>query len=405
MAFTIVAGAALPVVKMTAWPARFVHATYIGTVAGRVAWDNASAKPATEDPEVRMRVNSFQTPSPEVDFPATKTCPACGGARRHVFRFKTNGCDILQCEECGLGRTETSRFDPAAYYTEDYFSGRHSDGYSDYLGAEPVLRREFARSVDFIRSYRRDGKLLELGAAYGFFLKEAARYFDVSGIELAADAAEHGRRAGFNVVQGMADEATLRQFGHVDVIVLFDVIEHLPDPRETLALCHRQLNPGGIIVITTGDFGSMVAKLAGVRWRLMTPPQHLWFFTQESMRRMSDGLGLSMEHVGHPWKIVPASLIVFQLRRMLALRPASAAGARGVGIPVNLFDAMRVVLRKAHDPRAHLHPTQAAPPVSPIVTRRGGTLSKAAHSCSSHTVGNPDGTCLAGARICGHSGL
>ena len=129
----------------------------------------------------------------------------------------------------------------------------------------------------------------------------------------------------------MADEANLRQIGHVDVIVLFDVIEHLPDPRETLALCYRQLNPGGIIVITTGDFGSMAAKLAGVRWRLMTPPQHLWFFTQESMRRMSAGLGLSMEHVDHPWKIVPASLIAFQLRRMLGNAPGQHGQRRSRG--------------------------------------------------------------------------
>jgi hypothetical protein len=51
--------------------------------------------------------------------------------------------------------------------------------------------------------------------------------------------------------------------------------------------------------------------------------------------------------VDHPWKIVPASLIAFQLRRMLGLRSASLASASRVGIPVNLFDAMRVVLRKA----------------------------------------------------------
>jgi SAM-dependent methyltransferase len=311
-------------------------------------------KHGTIDPVFEVKANSLQTPSLEIALPgaetpgaATRACPACGGARNHVLRFRTNGCDILQCESCGLGRTETSEFDPATYYTEDYFSGRHTDGYSDYLGAEPVLRREFAHSVDFIRTYRSSGKLLELGAAYGFFLMEAARHFDVAGIELAADAVEHGRRAGLNVVQGMADEATLRQFGHMDVIVLLDVIEHLPDPRETLALCHRQLNPGGIVVITTGDFGSPLARLAGVRWRLMTPPQHLWFFTQESMRRMSAGLGLSMEHVDHPWKIVPASLIAFQLRRMLGMRPTSTASAGRVGIPVNLFDAMRVVLRKA----------------------------------------------------------
>jgi SAM-dependent methyltransferase len=274
-------------------------------------------------------------------------CPACGRTTGHRVRFHANGCDILQCSNCGLGRTETSGFDPAAYYTEDYFSGRRADGYADYVGAEPVLRREFARSVDFIRTYRRDGKLLELGCAYGFFLMEAARHFDVTGIELAAEAAEHGQRAGLKVVQGTADEARLRQIGPVDVIVLFDVIEHLPEPRETLALCRRQLNPGGIMVITTGDFGSLVARLTGVKWRLMTPPQHLWFFTQESMRRLASSLGVTVEHVDHPWKIVPASLIAFQLRRMLGLRSASLASASRVGIPVNLFDAMRVVLRKA----------------------------------------------------------
>jgi SAM-dependent methyltransferase len=221
------------------------------------------------------------------------------------------------------------------------------DGYSDYLGAEPVLRREFARSVDFIRRYRDGGKLLELGCAYGFFLMEAARYFDVAGIELSAPTADHGRRAGLNVLQGVADAANLRRIGQVDVIVLFDVVEHLPQPRETLALCCQHLNPGGIVVITTGDFGSTVARSAGARWRLMTPPQHLWFFTQESMRRLSAGLGLAMEHVDHPWKIVPASLMVFQLGRMLGLRGKGVTAASRIGVPVNLFDAMRIVLRKA----------------------------------------------------------
>jgi SAM-dependent methyltransferase len=276
----------------------------------------------------------------------TRACPACGHTTDHLFRFRASGCDILQCSECGLGRTETFGFDPGAYYTEDYFSGGHADGYADYLGAEPVLRREFARTLDFIRKFRPNGKLLELGCAYGFFLTEAARHFEVAGIELAADAAEHGRRAGLHVLDGTADAATLQAVGPVDVIVLLDVIEHLPQPRETLELCRRQLNTGGIIVITTGDFGSPIAKLTGAKWRLMTPPQHLWFFTQESMRRLVDGLGLQLEHLDHPWKVVPASLIVFQLQRMLGMRPANMAYAGRLGIPVNLFDAMRVVLRK-----------------------------------------------------------
>jgi SAM-dependent methyltransferase len=149
------------------------------------------------------------------------------------------------------------------------------------------------------------------------------------------------------VLHGATDAAKLQRIGQLDVIVLFDVLEHLPQPRETLALCRDHLNPGGIIVITTGDFGSTAARLARARWRLMTPPQHLWFFTQESMRRLSTGLGLAVEHVDHPWKTVPVSLIIFQLRRMLGLQGEAITTASRVGVPVNLFDAMRVVLRKA----------------------------------------------------------
>jgi hypothetical protein len=79
----------------------------------------------------------------------------------------------------------------------------------------------------------------------------------------------------------------------------------------------------------------------------MTPPQHLWFFTQDSIRKLCSGIGLAVEHVDHPWKVVPASLIVFQLRRMLGWHGSSVPAVSRVGIPVNLYDAMRVVLRRS----------------------------------------------------------
>jgi 2-polyprenyl-3-methyl-5-hydroxy-6-metoxy-1,4-benzoquinol methylase len=274
-------------------------------------------------------------------------CPACSRTTAHRFLYAKNGCEILQCRDCDLGRAETpTGFDPSRYYTGDYFEGGHFDGYPDYAGTEQVLRREFARTVEFIRKYRPRGRLLDVGCAYGFFLQEAKPYFDVSGIELAEDAAAHARRSGLNVLTGVADEASLARLGAMDVIVLLDVIEHLSSPRDTLALCARHLNPGGIIVITTGDFGSPYARLAGAHWRLMTPPQHLWFFSRESIRRMAASVALEVERFDHPWKIVPLSLITFQLGRMLGRRAAGAPAASRVGLPVNLFDAMRIVLRK-----------------------------------------------------------
>jgi SAM-dependent methyltransferase len=271
-------------------------------------------------------------------------CPACGTVTAHRFLYAKNGCEILQCAVCGLGRSEAVTFDPSAYYTKGYFSGAEADGYADYVGAEPVLRREFARTVDFIRRHRPTGRLLEVGCAYGFFLQEAKQYFDVSGIELSNDAAAHCRRLGLPVATGIADPINLSPRSPYDVIVLLDVIEHLPQPHETLALLARHLAPGGLIVVTTGDFGSLAARALKSAWRLMTPPQHLWFFTAGSMERMAHGAGLAIAALDHPWKIVPLSLIAYHLGRMAGVRLQLPAASR-IGVPINLFDAMRVFLR------------------------------------------------------------
>jgi SAM-dependent methyltransferase len=274
-------------------------------------------------------------------------CPACARTTAHRKLYEKNSCDILQCIECGLGRAECHSFDVRSYYTEDYFSGGRPDGYADYLGSEPVLRREFARTVRFIRRLRDGGRLLEIGCAYGFFLDEAQCFYNVAGVEIADTAVASCRARGLPVIKGVAEESTLGELGLFDVIVLLDVIEHLPDPGSTLALCRQHLRPGGIIVISTGDFASFYARVFGRNWRLMTPPQHLWFFTPECMRRLSHSLGLQVEACDHPWKVVPLALIQFQMRRLLGASGITSWGfANSIGLPVNLFDAMRCVLRK-----------------------------------------------------------
>src|SRR5262249_26711157 len=78
-------------------------------------------------------------------------------------------------------------------------------------------------------------------------------HYEVAGIELAPDAAEFCRSRGLNVVTGVAADATLHRLGpSFDAVVLLDVIEHLQEPHETLALCATRLNPGGVVVLTTG---------------------------------------------------------------------------------------------------------------------------------------------------------
>src|SRR5215475_2515429 len=160
------------------------------------------------------------TPAPATAERLLRGCPACGRPTQHAPLYSIKNCAILRCATCGLGRTEAPAFEPERYYTDDYFTGQHADGYADYRGAEAVLRQEFARTVAYIRARRDGGRLLEVGCAYGFFLQEAKPHFDVCGIELAADAAAHARTAGLDVLTGIADEPTLASLGSFDVIVM-----------------------------------------------------------------------------------------------------------------------------------------------------------------------------------------
>ena len=273
-------------------------------------------------------------------------CIACAGT--HIAPvLEKNFCQVLRCSDCGLGRVvPPADFNPNNYYTEAYFQGGVSDGYADYTGSQEILRSEFRQTVrQILRLNCRRTRLLEFGCAYGFFLQEARVHFEsVQGIELSEEAARFCNGRGLDVVTGVVDESALK--GTYDVIVGLDVIEHIPEPRQTIGLLAGHLNRGGLLVMTTGDWSAPLARMAGRNWRLMVPPQHLSFFTPTSMRALLESSGLRVCELSHPWKRVPLSLIAYQLQRIAGLpKPRRASWLHGLSLPVNLGDAMRVVAR------------------------------------------------------------
>jgi SAM-dependent methyltransferase len=238
-------------------------------------------------------------------------------------------------------------FDPATFYSAEYFEGGRGDGYADYSRTEKVLRREFRAVLKKLGRFRPlSGKLVEVGSAYGYFLLEAQRYFEASGIEVSQSAVEYARSRGVECVEGEVSDTILDRCGPIDVAVMLDVIEHLPSPLEVLSKLHAHMRPGGHLVITTGDWGSVYSRLAGRNWRLMTPPQHLFFFTKKSMLEMLRAAGFKVVSWSHPTKLVPLSLVFFQLGRLIRNKPFTVRGLSGAGIPVNLFDSMRVIAQR-----------------------------------------------------------
>jgi 2-polyprenyl-3-methyl-5-hydroxy-6-metoxy-1,4-benzoquinol methylase len=275
-------------------------------------------------------------------------CLACDRLTEHNFLWEKSGIPVFGCTECGLGSIPKAGFDPMTYYTADFFNGNTEGGYPDYVNSENVLRAEFRAIVDCVQQIVPSGTLIEIGAAYGFFLLEAEARYHVHGVEMADEAAQFARARGLDVRTGPLTPPILEEIGPIDVAVMLDVLEHLEDPKATLALCSKFLRPGGVIILTTPDFASPSARITGKSWRNMTPPQHLWYFTGDSITRMAATLGLEVCEIRHPWKRVPISLVAQLISRYTGLElPRSALSWMSkMGIPVNLFDTMRVVLGK-----------------------------------------------------------
>lgn len=237
-------------------------------------------------------------------------------------------------------------FDPAAIYTDAYFEGGTADGYCDYRASRTILQREFRRTLKQLGRVVNGGRLLEIGCAYGFFLDEALSRFECEGIEVSQAAVTACRQRGLNVAQGTVESVALEIRSPYNAVVMLDVIEHLADPAGVLDVLARRLSPQGALLITTGDWGSLLARLMGRNWRLMTPPQHLFFFSRRTLSTLLQRLGFSIIRCVRPWKFVPLGLAAYQVGSRCGCRLRRLEKLSGVGVPVNLFDAVQIIARK-----------------------------------------------------------
>jgi SAM-dependent methyltransferase len=137
------------------------------------------------------------------------------------------------------------------------------------------------------------GRFLEIGCAGGAFLNAArARGYDVSGVEFSRDAAQFAReRFKLDVVTGDVVDARLEP-ASFDVVFMGDVIEHLPQPVETMKEIHRIMVTGGLLVIECPSqthtifsrLGFFLYSAVGMKAVVALPPYHLFEYRPPSIR-------------------------------------------------------------------------------------------------------------------------
>jgi len=245
-------------------------------------------------------------------FPSCRLC----GVHALTSRFSALGCILATCDRCGLVQlvAGASQDDLTVIYDADYFD--HGKYVNDVAGRRERLRR--------LRWMEHCGvpvgaHVLEGGCAVGDFIAAAKNRYTMSGVDLAAPAIAHAKQAMPDLTERLHVAPLERPpfpQGSFDAIVLWDVLEHLWNPREVLAGLAGLLRRPGLILFSTPDIASPVARLLGRRWAFMTPPEHVSFLSPAALHRLAASFGGKVCHRMNCGKWVNLGFLIYKLGRV-----------------------------------------------------------------------------------------
>lgn len=288
------------------------------------------------------------------------TCQLCGSAQRSL-RFRDGPFRVVRCAGCRLVYV-TPRLQGEALariYGEDYWKSDNPKmrGYADYAREAMLYLKTYTRRMKLVRRWLRPGaRILDVGCAAGYFLRVVQRDgHDVLGIEPSEPIARAAvrdlgaERIHVGTLATAPPELGYRP-GSFDLITMWDVIEHIPDPQQSLHQVRELLAPGGHLLLETQNVGSLWARLLGRRWHHYKHEEHLYHFDPATVTRLLRDCGFEVVHLGSRYagKYVSFGFIAERAGRLgripgLLFRPLSLLQA--CNVYVNPHDELIVVAR------------------------------------------------------------
>ena len=218
-------------------------------------------------------------------------CNICGSDQtRLVFQKWSFG--IVQCVECGLVYVNPRAFRIEA---DDYFEGPYLSTIEKDGQLDAGIGTLYGEIVYNLNNRVALGKLLDVGCAMGHFLEFSRRYgWEVEGVECSPYAARYAaERFQVKVHPVCVLKDAHLPHNYYNSCVLVEVIEHLPDPRETMTEVWRLLEPGGLVYITTPNFACYRSLLLREDWHAVIPVGHLYYFDSDSLAKLLSSIGFA----------------------------------------------------------------------------------------------------------------
>src|SRR5215213_4308956 len=207
-----------------------------------------------------------------------RACVACGSNNAQPLGVK-NELDMVSCRKCLTVYTPYSPWYSSELYYEAYYP-------EESLSPPAFVQTRLEEITAEFSPYRQNNRLLDIGCGAGNLLLAAQKHgWEGTGLDVAAGAVKHMRELGFEVFQGELQQARFPS-QHFDVITGAELLEHLAEPRLVVQEVARLLRPGGLFWTTTPHACGLSARVLGLKWRCVWPPEHLQLFSAGGIKAL-----------------------------------------------------------------------------------------------------------------------
>lgn len=236
-------------------------------------------------------------------------CNLCG-SNEYTVRFAPGVAQINQivnCKSCGLmyanPRIQEADNVLIENYDPDFVLSAIVNQDSQRLEKEALQVKDYEVTRKFLHEHYPDkGTLVEVGSGLGYLLN----YFkqdgwNVVGLEPNVGMCRYAESEfGIKIIPTILEKAGIADRS-ADAVLMMHVIEHVSDPCSTLQEVYRILKPGGIFVMETPRYDTLMFKLLGKRERSLSCDGHIYFFTTKTLEKLATKAGftvLKTDYVG-----------------------------------------------------------------------------------------------------------
>lgn len=290
---------------------------------------------------------------------AGNRCYLCENPRYEMLYRVTHYDFPFTFQKCACGLVKQTpmpneRFFDWFFNSDVFFSAKQTEkdhiwGYYDYFADEPnrmATSKRRWRMLDHLFTGSTKS-IMKIGPATGTFLYAAQQHgHRALGCDVSAQFIDYAKKHYDVQIDHGRFEHQPYEDGQFDIVVLFNVIENVPNQVEFLQAIHRTLKPGGFFVLNFVDMQrNLIAALQKDKYFLYRPPV-CYIYTMPVMRRILDKFGFEIVEVHRDIRTLNVEKVITLLGWRWALQMARALRVNRVSFPVYAYPSKIVVARR-----------------------------------------------------------